>query len=101
MNSIKDVLEFDVLGYKVKLKAGTQEFACPPEKAVAYVRDEAAKILDHSPHLDRGQAALLVALKLACEKFELESEYRQTVEDFGETAKGALKFIEEISPPAL
>ncbi|GAB4417506.1 MAG: hypothetical protein OHK0056_26470 [Bacteriovoracaceae bacterium] len=94
-------LEFDVLGYKVKLKDGETPRRNSPTKAVQLVLDKARSILDRYPSLDRGKVGVLVALELAAEKLELESEYREEIDNLGQMAAEALQFIEDLPPPTL
>lgn len=98
MDSNRDNLDYEVLGYKVKMKPGHSSAEANPDSVVELVREEANKILDRAPNLDRGQVALLVALKLANEKLVLESEYRENIDKLHATAGDALQFIEEVAP---
>ncbi len=98
-NNRKD-LEFDVLGYSIKLKP-SEENSLSPSEIIEYVRERAEKIQDTNPNLDRGQVAILVALGLAVEKKNLEKDFRDNVENLQLSANDALNFIEEVSPTSL
>ena len=90
-------LDFEVLGFKIKLRPG-EEGRISPSEAVSLVREEADNILKRSPHLEAGGVAVLVALKMAYSKLEMEGEYRRSIETLHTTAGNALEYIEDISP---
>lgn len=94
-------LEFDVLGYKVRLKDAETARRNSPTKAVELVLERARSILDRYPSLDRGKVGVLVALELAAEKLELESEYREEIDSLHQLASEAIQFIEDLPPPTL
>jgi hypothetical protein len=97
MENERNKLEFDVLGYNIKLKP-EEENSQSPSEIIEYVRDRAEKIQNCNPNLDRGQIAILVALGLAVEKKNLERDFKANVEDLQIHAMDALNFIEEVSP---
>jgi len=101
MNSLREIKEFDVLGYKIKLKPDESSNDVAPADVVNYIMHEAEGLLEAQPQLDKGQAAILVALKIASEKLNLEREFRDNVEKMRSTASDALQFIEEVSPTTL
>lgn len=101
MNSNKEKLDFDVLGFKVKFRPDQFANEKMALDVVEYVREESAKIKDKVPHLDQGQVAILTALKIASEKISMESECKDAIEQLQVTAGDALKFIEEVSPATL
>ncbi len=98
MNSLREIKEFDVLGYKIKLKPDESNDDVAPATIVDYIMREADSMLLVQPQLDKGQAAILVALKIASEKLKLEKEFCDNVEKMRSTASDALQFIEEVSP---
>jgi cell division protein ZapA (FtsZ GTPase activity inhibitor) len=98
-NNRKD-LEFDVLGYNIKLKQNEDNSQSPSE-IIEYVRQRAMKIQERNPNLDRGQIAILMALGLAVEKKNLEKEFKDNVETLQISAFDALSFIEEVTPTSL
>jgi len=91
-------LEFDVLGLNVKFKAEDQNGAARPEDIVRLVREEALMIQAKSPTLERSKIAVLVALKLASDKINLEQECQTNIDKLQSSAKDALSFIEEVIP---
>ncbi|MBK24028.1 MAG: hypothetical protein CME70_08515 [Halobacteriovorax sp.] len=98
MNSEKENLDFDVLGFKVRFRPDQFANAQIAEDIVEYVRSEANKIKDRVPQLDQGQVAILTALQIASEKVSMEAECKDAIETLQLTAGDALKFIEEVSP---
>jgi hypothetical protein len=97
MENKRNDLEFDVLGYTLKLKPN-EENSQSPSEIIEYVRERAEKIQRSNPKLDRGQIAILMALGLAVEKKNLEKDFRENVETLQTSAVDALNFIEEVSP---
>lgn len=98
MESIGKDLEFDVLGYRVKLRPDADGSNDSADKVVELVRKEALKIKESAPGLDKGQVAILVALKLASEKISLEEDFKENLEQLQLSARDALQYIEEVSP---
>ncbi len=97
MENNKNELEFNVLGYRVKLRADEKN-SLKPSEIIEYVCDKAAKVQKENPSLDRGQVAILVALGLAGEKITLEKEFRENIDHLQSSAFDALTYIEEVSP---
>lgn len=97
MDSNYNAKEYDILGYKVKLQGNANE-VISPEEVVRYVRSQASTFRDRMPNLSAGEAILLVALKLAQDKMELENEYRKEIDQFRANADDVLKYIDEVSP---
>lgn len=91
-----NVLEFDVLGFKVKFRP-EDNTGIAAEDAVRLVRQEAELIAKRFPQLDLGKVATLVALKLASDKLMLDQEFRQSVESLDAKARDALTLIEQAS----
>ncbi len=92
-------LEFDVLGLNVKFKAEDQQNgAARPEDIVQLVRQEALALSAKSPTLERSKIAVLVALKLASDKLNLEQECQTNIDKLQSSARDALGFIEEVIP---
>ncbi len=98
MDSTKSVKDYEVLGYKVKLRAAKAGSVATPDQIVDHVRERANVFLDKMPHLSRGETALLIALSLAQEKLELQAEFRENVDHFHRVAEDALQCIEDVSP---
>jgi cell division protein ZapA len=101
MDSLREMKEFDVLGYKIKIKPDEQDNDVAAASVVDYITQEADQLLTAQPQLDKGQAAILVALKIAGEKLKLEREFCDNVEKMRSTASDALQFIEEVSPTTI
>lgn len=89
-------MDFEVLGFKLKLKPSV-DGRSDPREVLDLVREEADRISSRSPSLDRGEVAILVALKMACDRLDIEREYRDNIESFSATAKDALRCIEGVS----
>ena len=98
MDSKHSAIDYEILGYKVKLRPQEGEDAISPDDVVQLVRDTSNEILDKAPHLSRGEVALLVALSMAQDKLSLENEFKADLEQLKRTAGDALQFIEEVSP---
>jgi hypothetical protein len=99
MDSNCNALDYDILGYKVKLQPNA-EGAVSPDEVVEHVRTEALSLREKMPSLAAGEAILLVALRLTQEKMELEREYRKEIDQFRANADDVLKYIDEVSPTA-
>ena len=97
--------EFNILGYKVRFRPDTESSRFPAgisaSDIVKIVEDEATKIREVALGLDNGKIAVLVALKMATEKFALEKEYQDSIESLQKTAMNALQFIEEVTPTSV
>lgn len=96
VDSVDGSLNFDILGFQLKLKSSGSGKSDPREVA-DLVRKEADKISSHSPNLNRGEVAILVALKMAQDRLDIEMEYRDNVERFSSTAEDALQYFECVS----
>jgi hypothetical protein len=92
--------EFEVIGYKVKLRPSESD-TLDPQDALRLVNEESLAIRIQAPHLDSGQVAVLVALKLANEKLTLERHYKSVVSEMKTQALEALSLIEEVSPTTI
>lgn len=87
-------LEFDVLGFKVKVRP-EENNGVPAERPVELVRQEAEAITKRFPQLDKGKVATLVALKLATDYLQLDQEFRKSIESLEADAQDALTLIQE------
>ncbi len=87
-------LEFDVLGFKVKVRP-EENNGVPAERPVELVRQEAEAIAKRFPQLDKGKIAILVALKLATDYLHLDQEFRQSIESLEADAQDALALIQD------
>ena len=98
MDSPQSTKDYEILGYKVKLCTSENQSVIAPDQIVDHVQKRVMALLTKMPHLDRGEAALLLALSLVQEKFELQAEFRENVNHFHKFAKDTLRCIEDISP---
>lgn len=89
--------EFDVLGYRVKLAESSDSASATPEEIVEMVRQEAGAIQNRNPNLNRGQVAVLVALKLATDKTTINREFKESVHLLEGRAQTALREIEQLT----
>ena len=94
-------VEYEILGYKVRLREEEASTSSSPNEVVDFVRDEANKIMDRAPHLERGEVALLLALQLAEKNMRLENQYQTEVSQLKEKASQALDLIEEVTPSTM
>tara|TARA_R110002072_G_scaffold534_1_gene3461 strand:+ start:90370 stop:90672 length:303 start_codon:yes stop_codon:yes gene_type:complete len=100
MDIKQEILEFEVLGLKLKLRRDDAS-KVDPQSVVELVRERSNEIIDKMPSLKREEIAILLCLELAKEKLELEEEYRDNVNHLHTVAGDALQFIEEVSPTTL
>lgn len=101
MDNRTSSVEYEILGYKVKLREEEGSSSSSPLDVVDLVRTESNKIMDKAPHLERGEVALLVALQLAEEKLRIENQYHTEVSQLKEKASQALDLIEEVTPSTM
>jgi len=88
---------FEVLGYKVKQNKDrlVSESGVDIVDIIQRLENE-AKLLDSSDEcLDKGQRAILVALKIAHDCLALEGEYQKTVGKLQGVAMQALQIIDD------
>jgi len=99
---INGVKEFEVLGYKLKVRPEQGDgINISPEEVVSYVKRRALEIQSRSPQLEPGKLATLLALELARENLSLEHEYKTNINKLRDETIGALSLLEEVSPSAL
>ncbi len=102
MDKQLSVIEFEILGYKVKLRENDgSDSGVSPHDVVELVRRESNKIMDKAPQLSSGEVALLVALQLAQENLEVSKSYSEELATLKEKAGEALNLIEDVSPTTL
>jgi len=101
MNVTEEKNEFEVLGCKVVFRPDENDGSCSAEEIVDFVHKEAQKIMEISPHLDKGQVSILLALKFAKDNLALNREYRENINKLQATAVDALQFIEGVSPATM
>lgn len=95
------VKEFEVLGYKVKLREQGDSTGVSASEVVDLVKRESDKIMVKAPHLSNGEVALLVALQMAKENIEINQQFQSDLGSLKEKAGQALNLIEEVSPTNL
>ena len=96
------VIEFEILGYKVKLREKEgDESSASAHDVVDLVRRESNKIMDKAPQLASGEVALLAALQLAQENLELSKSYKEELDNLKTKAGEALNLIEDVSPTTM
>ena len=100
MKSGKNILEFEVLGFKVKFKpeGTTNQFSA--SEVVECVNNEASSLKDNFPQLSQGELGALLALHFAKKNTALEKEYKNNIQQLNRTAHDALSLVETISPPS-
>lgn len=93
-------LEFEILGTKVKFKYDdpTSSGKERAQKAVSFVAKEASLIKADHPSMDNAKVLLLVALKLASEKYALEERVDLKLQGLEQASDDILKLIEEVAP---
>lgn len=96
---MKDLKEFDVIGYKIKLKAehesGDDEVSA--FDVVDLVNHEAGKIRQKNAGLEDGQVAALTALKVASDILRMEKDFRENILNLQGNANEALRYIKDVS----
>lgn len=98
MNDTREVLNFEVLGFRIKFKPDEGYDKESATKIVDEVLKASQKLKDKLPQLDQGQIAILTALQMASDRISLENEYRVNIDKLRSEASDALGFIEDISP---
>lgn len=101
METNKSKIEYEILGYKVKLQENDEIDQVTPDEIVELVRNESSKIMNKVTGLGPGEVALLVALNLAKENLQKAKKYNENMETFKEKASKALSLIEEVSPSSI
>jgi len=89
------IKEFDILGQKVRLTSDPETEKTSPDEIVDYVREVASKIKDSAPNLDCGKIFLLTALKIAEERIDISSEYKENIDVLQSSVTDALGFIDQ------
>jgi cell division protein ZapA (FtsZ GTPase activity inhibitor) len=91
------ILEFEILGQRLKFKADGAD-SCSPEQVVALVKSEIERIQTLRTGLNDTQLAILAALKIASEKIEADRDYKNHLGQLKSSARDALTLIEEVVP---
>lgn len=93
-------LEYNILGCPIRMKANEGD-STSAKLAVDLVNKEIETLRGQNPSLKDIETAVLVALKLASEKIEIEGEYKENVFSLRSGITDALNFIEEVSPGSM
>lgn len=93
-------LEYNILGCPVRLKPD-EGSSSNAQSAVDLVNKEIEQLRSKNPALKDVETAVLIALKFASEKIEIESEYKENVFALRSGINDALNFIEEVSPGSM
>lgn len=102
MQSLKDE-EFEILGLKLRFKpeplGEDKSSTVSAQEVVEYIQSEIIEIQKKSPRaLDATQIAILVALKTASERLELQSDFSHKLGQLEKSATDALDYLSEVSP---
>ena len=102
MQSIIDD-EFEILGLKLKFKPEPSQEEIPNAvtagEVVEYIQSEIIEVQKRSKkQLDATQIAILVALKTASEKLEMERGFSNKLKGLEKTATDALEYLNEVTP---
>jgi len=92
--------EYNILGCKIRVKQEESDHK-DAKKAVDLVTKEINELKSKNPSLKDLDIAVLVALKLAADKSEIESEYKDNVFALRSGISDALSFIQEVSPGSM
>jgi cell division protein ZapA (FtsZ GTPase activity inhibitor) len=93
-------LEYNILGCPIRMKANEGD-STSAKLAVDLVNKEIETLRGQNPSLKDIETAVLVALKLASEKIEIEGDYKENVFSLRSGITDALNFIEEVSPGSM
>lgn len=97
MTQMSQDIEYNVLGCKVRVRAeklGTDQNESNNAQAVVeLVNAEIQQLKSNRPQLRDTDVAVLVALKMATEKLQLEDEYRQNILRLEESLETALQAL--------
>ena len=93
-------LEYNILGCTVRVKP-EQANRDNAQKAIDSVNEELEALRRANPHLKDLDVAVLIALKFASEKHEIENEFKENVFSLKSGINEALNFIEEVSPGSM
>ena len=96
----KEGFEYNILGCNVRIKPEETE-RDNALKAIKTVNTEIENLRKSNSKLKDLDIAVLIALKLASEKEEVESEYKENVFSLRSGITEALNFIEEVSPGSM
>ena len=93
-------LEFNILGSQVRLSAQESEDE-KAKLAIDQVQSEVEKLKSQNSRLKDTDIAVLVALKMATQKIEVENDFKDSVSSLKSGINEALEFIEVVSPGSI
>ena len=89
--------DYEILGYKVRFKPEVGDHI-DPQGCVDLVNKLVKEINQNAPELDKAQTAILVALRLASEKIDLEVDFKESIQQLHSAANDAFRIIEKVAP---
>jgi cell division protein ZapA (FtsZ GTPase activity inhibitor) len=93
-------LEFNILGSQVRLSAQESDDS-RAKAAIELVQKEVETMKNQNSRLKDTDIAVLVALKMATQKLEVESDFQTSVGSLKQGINEALEFIEVVSPGSI
>jgi cell division protein ZapA (FtsZ GTPase activity inhibitor) len=87
---------FEILGHKLKLRSQL-EGGLDPHQVVAAVQQEIHLLKNQFPKLDPSQLAIMVSLKLAQDKLQLEKKFNEKLKLANLKANDILNHIDKIT----
>jgi cell division protein ZapA (FtsZ GTPase activity inhibitor) len=93
-------LEFNILGSQVRLSAQESDDN-RAKAAIELVQKEVETMKMQNSRLKDTDIAVLVALKLATQKLEVEDDFQTSVGSLKQGINEALEFIEVVSPGSI
>lgn len=92
MTQMSQDVEFNVLGCKVRLRPD-QNDSQNAKAVIDLINAEIQQLKNSRPQLRDTDVAVLVALKMATEKMQLEDEYKQNIFKLEESLETALQAL--------
>ena len=93
--------DIEILGCRLKLKTHEEtndlSSVVEPREVIELLEREIQEVRKTNPALEDSKTAVLVALKLASEKIELENEFRDQIEHIEKSARGALEIVSMVA----
>lgn len=100
MTANNEGLEFNILGCQIRIKPDEARDK-QAKRAIDIVTKEIESLKKSNSKLSDLDCAVLTALKVASDKLDVESEYKETALALKSGISDALNFIEEVSPGAM
>lgn len=92
MTQMSQDIEYNVLGCKVRVTANQNE-SSNAKAVVDLINAEIQQLKSNRPQLRDTDVAVLVALKMATEKLQLEDDYKQSILKLEESLETALQAL--------